>query len=118
MDNKNLRRQVAIEDFGTDTLPKSLMREARKIASQCNITTRQALVIAKKNDQKRDARLKIEAKKALRKVLKKKVRAPHPANKKPREKSSGLMKSSWPENDNTCYVLLVSGGLPSLGKKR
>lgn len=110
---KDLRRQIAIEDFGTPDLPASLMRKARLMASRLKITPKQALVRVQANDRKATAKLKREHKKALERLLRRKVVHTRQAKVEPKQQ-----KSSWPENSGRGYVSIVSGGLMSLGKKR
>lgn len=110
---KELRRQIAIEDFSTTDLPASLMRKARLMASRLKITPKQALVRVQANDRKASAKLKRENKQALERLLRKKVVRTRQAKIEPKQQ-----KSSWPENSDRGYVSIVSGGLISLGKKR
>jgi hypothetical protein len=113
MTRKDLRRQIAIEDFGTADLPARLMREARRMASRLKIIPKQALVRVQANDRRLAAKLKRENKHALQRVLRRKVSRTQRGNIEPKQQ-----KSSWPENNNPGYVSIVSGGLPSLGKRR
>jgi hypothetical protein len=57
-------------------------------------------------------KLQREHEKAMRRVLTRKVPLTRLSDL-PRKKDS-----TWPENPNKGYVRVVSGGLPSLGKRR
>ena len=83
------------------------------MASRLKITPKQALVRVQANDRKRAAKLKRESKQALQRILSRKVLRTQQDNIEPKKP-----KSSWPENINPGYVSIVSGGLPSLGKRR
>lgn len=113
MTRKDLRRQIAIDDFGTADLPARVMREARLMASRLKITTKQALARVQENDRRRAAKLKRDSERALRWILRKKVSRTEQADDEAKKQ-----KSAWPENNIPGHVSIVSGGLPSLGKRR
>lgn len=89
-----------------------LRREARILERQRGISFEEAYKLAQAKEAARLQKLQRAHEKAMRRVLTRKVPLTRPSDLKSKT------DSTWPENPNKGYVSVVSGGLPSLGKRR
>ena len=105
-DNKAIRDELALRDFGTTEVPSMLRGNARDLAQKLGCTPREAL---DKLMEERDESDKNQER------LKKRRRRVKRARRKAKE---ALQAKKSAEVGRPAFRSLVSGGLPGSGKRR